>query len=336
MSSTPTPRTIHQTWRDANVPEHWLGYQQTWREHHPDWEYRLWTDADNAEFVRSAFPEFWHVYQELPFDIQRVDSVRYLILLELGGLYADLDTECLQPFDALAATSNFAAAEEPDTHNEWAQAEHPMVSNAIMLAPPGHTLLTDVLEAIVSRGPDVFDHRGVLTSTGPAMLGAVVSEYRGRDVSILEPTSFCPFVASAEGRSGFDERRRELGDDALRAEGVMAIHHFGNSWVGTLAGELVNPDPFDVPDFVFVSRYDAPGNDITNRGRVVEQLAQACRDSDAVGFNTDGYLKASVPGPTHWSRRDDWGENEGLYLKAAVYEELVRRSPERPIRPPAG
>ena len=154
--------------KDSNVPSEWVDYQRSWRLHQPDWEYRLWTDADNAEFVRSTFPDFWPTFRELPFEIQRVDAVRYLILLEFGGLYADLDTQCLMPFDGLLA----------------------------------------------------------------------------------EPS----FVASEAGRMAFEKRRGDVGEDTLRWEGVMAIHHFSNSWVSTLAGELVNPAPSEIPGFVFFAR----------------------------------------------------------------------------------
>ena len=35
------PRVIHQTWKDHNVPARFLDAQRSWKEAHPDWEYRF-------------------------------------------------------------------------------------------------------------------------------------------------------------------------------------------------------------------------------------------------------------------------------------------------------
>jgi mannosyltransferase OCH1-like enzyme len=85
VSASPIPHVIHQTWKDA----------------------------DNEALVREEYPDFWPVYRALPFGIQRVDAVRYLILLRFGGLYADLDAESLQPFDGLTEAARFVTAAEP-------------------------------------------------------------------------------------------------------------------------------------------------------------------------------------------------------------------------------
>jgi mannosyltransferase OCH1-like enzyme len=40
------PKIIHQLWKTADVPPAFLHWQSSWREMHPDFEYRLWTNAD--------------------------------------------------------------------------------------------------------------------------------------------------------------------------------------------------------------------------------------------------------------------------------------------------
>lgn len=39
------PKIIHQTWKSKDVPEQWRAAQASCRDLHPDYEYRLWTDA---------------------------------------------------------------------------------------------------------------------------------------------------------------------------------------------------------------------------------------------------------------------------------------------------
>ena len=93
------PKLIHQTAKTADIPPQWQAYQQKLRSLHPDWTYRLWTDADNLAFVQKEYPAFLPIYQKLPKNIMRVDVIRYLIMYKLGGLYMDLDYEMLKPFD---------------------------------------------------------------------------------------------------------------------------------------------------------------------------------------------------------------------------------------------
>ena len=52
------PRIIHQTWKTKDVPSPLDQLPQTWKEYLPNWEYILWTDEMNREFVCKHFPDF--------------------------------------------------------------------------------------------------------------------------------------------------------------------------------------------------------------------------------------------------------------------------------------
>ena len=134
------PRIIHQTWKSVEVPARFQAAAQSWRDRHPGWEYVLWTDADIDRFVRDHFPQIVPLFRRYPDQIQRVDAFRYLLLQRVGGVYADLDIECLRSFDALRA--------------------HPVVlprtapvglSNDLMLAEPGHPLFQALIDGLPRR-----------------------------------------------------------------------------------------------------------------------------------------------------------------------------------------
>jgi hypothetical protein len=46
------PRIIHQTWKTEAIPPQWQAAQRSWRDAHPEWEYRFWTDEDLDRLVR--------------------------------------------------------------------------------------------------------------------------------------------------------------------------------------------------------------------------------------------------------------------------------------------
>lgn len=99
------PHTLHQIWYQGGdkLPLKYRRYRTTWQQHHPDWTCRLW----DAESLRAhiAQHQAWllPIYDAFPHDIQRIDCARYCVLATLGGVYVDVDIECLRPIDELLA-----------------------------------------------------------------------------------------------------------------------------------------------------------------------------------------------------------------------------------------
>ncbi len=198
------PRLVHQTWKDHDVPERFLEAQRSWREIHPGWEYRFWTDEDLADLVHERAPELSELYARYPEAIQRVDAARYVILREFGGLYADLDVWCLRSVEPLLDSEVVLPRTTPFG-----------VSNQFMLAVPGHALL----EHAVASLPRAFEkwgrvwprHLRVLTTTGPLFMTGRLREFGVREgVRILT----------------LDEHGH--GDPALS----YVRHLRGNTWAG--------------------------------------------------------------------------------------------------------
>ena len=94
------PKTIHQTWKTNSIPERWKEFHWSWKKHFPKPEYThiLWTDEMNRKLIKEKFPYFLKTYDSYPKNIQRADAIRPFILYEYGGIYADLDYECLHNF----------------------------------------------------------------------------------------------------------------------------------------------------------------------------------------------------------------------------------------------
>ncbi len=87
------PRIIHQTWKTSDVPEKWQASYQQWRTfaHKNHFEYFLWTDADNDDFMERYYPEWVELFRSYKHGIQRADMIRYFLLHHYGGIYSDLD-----------------------------------------------------------------------------------------------------------------------------------------------------------------------------------------------------------------------------------------------------
>jgi inositol phosphorylceramide mannosyltransferase catalytic subunit len=100
------PRIIHQSWADDQLPAKFAKWSQTCQVQNTDWEYVLWTDEDNLALVEKHFPWFLETYNNMPGPINRADVVRNMYMYIFGGVYADLDTECLRNMNGLFADYN--------------------------------------------------------------------------------------------------------------------------------------------------------------------------------------------------------------------------------------
>lgn len=65
------------------------------------WKVLEWEDDDIEMFVKSTFPMYYKPFMEMEPPIRRIDAVRYLWMYEHGGLYLDMDVECIRSVDKL-------------------------------------------------------------------------------------------------------------------------------------------------------------------------------------------------------------------------------------------
>lgn len=210
------PTIIHQMWKDAAVPPAFQAWCESWRRLHPTWDYRFWTDAALEAFVATHYPAFLATYRAYPQGIMRADAARVMLLHHFGGLYADLDAECLQPFDDLRHETRVLLAEEPLAHRQslliTARRLPAVLCNAVMLSPPGHPFWLQVLAAMQrnSAAPSVLD------ATGPFLLSGV-AERHGAGLCLLPAETFYPLTR--EGVGQLAEAR--------------AIHHWAGTWIAS-------------------------------------------------------------------------------------------------------
>lgn len=199
------PAIIHQIWMTGDVPAHLAPLAESWRKQHPSWEYRLWTDASLATFVKDSYPHVWDLYRRYPEMIQRVDAARYMLLHHFGGLYADFDVECVRPLDPLRV------------HRAVFPATDPLgLANDLMLSEPGHAVIASVVARLERsfaqwQRPYVPRHFRVLLTTGSLHLTRSVSRAPQRgEAHILAPTLY-----SSQDRSK-----------------AYVYHWPGNAWAG--------------------------------------------------------------------------------------------------------
>ena len=235
------PRIIHQIYEDpAGPPEFLLELAKTWKEHHPDWEYRFWNKAAIHEFLESVCPEFVEYYQAFRFNVQRWDAIRYLILYHIGGLYVDLDYECIQPLDTLLVDSTCCMGMEP-TVNTIVHNKPLIIGNALMASVPGHSYFKFIIQDMkdyFNRGTYKGDSIEIMESTGPFMVTRIYEQYQRKKTITLLPADLVTPLNVEEVKL---LRHGLLSEEITnRIESAFAIHYFFGSWVPQTAENAIN------------------------------------------------------------------------------------------------
>ena len=216
------PKLIHQTWKTAQIPGNLAAYEESWQRHNPSWRRILWTDRMLVDFVAEHYPDLLELYCSYPTPVCRADAARYMLLHTFGGLYADIDVECLAPLTPLIDEERAVLCHEPP--NLWPETapyrSHPFILfNGVMASPAGHPFWRHVLD----RLPETRHGTSVIDMTGPCFLTGV---YLGlddtKDIAVHSCHLFTPT----------DREQTEAppyGDDP--APDPLTRHHWEGSWV---------------------------------------------------------------------------------------------------------
>lgn len=66
--------------------------------------------------MKSEYPALWDLFQATTNPVKKADIARYLMMHQFGGVYADIDTECVGSLDILADEERVILSQEPPAH----------------------------------------------------------------------------------------------------------------------------------------------------------------------------------------------------------------------------
>uniref|UniRef100_A0A383WPH4 Methyltransferase FkbM domain-containing protein n=1 Tax=Tetradesmus obliquus TaxID=3088 RepID=A0A383WPH4_TETOB len=231
------PRVIHQTYRSTRLPASAKQFMHSWQERNGEaWQVRLYSDEACLNFVRREFPEYFEAYMNLPKEVERADFFRYMVVLRLGGVYADIDVECRQPLDGVIQPADTLLvgwdAELADIAAAATQqyARQRQMATWFFAAAPGHPVLRELCDHIAHNVMTVFSNntvRDTLERTGQGVWTDRVLRHALQHPAAKHDDPWkvriLPRVAFGVHPSGDDELGPHL-------PGVVVLHHFLGSW----------------------------------------------------------------------------------------------------------
>ena len=137
------PRYIHIIQLGGWPPGYVEDTIQTWRTFHPDFEVMLWMDRDVPLFQLKNK----HIFDTNQDPRARAAIWSYEILDRFGGIYVDINCECLKSLNSLRKSCSFFVG--------MAHGKEATLSNHIIGAPAGHPILKACIASIEANPGDL-------------------------------------------------------------------------------------------------------------------------------------------------------------------------------------
>ena len=227
------PKIIHQVWEgrtEPKMPTRLRILARTWQEQNPDWEYHLWNGEEMDELVEKHFPDILSMYRSFPYNVQRWDTIRYMILYVYGGLYTDLDTECFRPIDPLLKDVRMAFGEESPLRKD----KPTRIGNAFMVSEKGKhgwlILLDEICRDIQKKDTAV---ETVMCTTGPNRIDRLFTRLKNEDGASYLPYRQVTPVSKYDMYEYIYRGDRDLFQEKTRES--YCAHYFFGSWDSSLS-----------------------------------------------------------------------------------------------------
>jgi inositol phosphorylceramide mannosyltransferase catalytic subunit len=185
------PRVLHQIWMGPKpLPQEWV---EAYKLANPSWEHRLWTERAIRKLPLTNLRHFnWYARRGRwngAADIARVE-----ILHRFGGVYVDVDSEPLLPFDdaPFMGAGFFAGI-----------AEGKRIANGTIGSEAGHPVLTEYIAAIGNH--PLTNLLPPSRTIGSVLLTDVVSRHSHMpDVMVMSRRTFYPVSIKGNRIAGIE------------------------------------------------------------------------------------------------------------------------------------
>ncbi len=200
------PKIIHHTWISSDpLPPEAADNINTWKRHHPEWRFRLWT-RDNVPPLHNQA-----LYDAHSNTGHRADILRYEMLLQFGGIYADMDMVCHRSIEPLLGELSAFVSSHGDGGDSEQGLRWWWPEIAFIGAVAGHPFFQEIVQGLATFYA-AHEQESISNRTGPGYFGTCLSKWKTEqwrmidsDIVIFPPKYFMPytFAQKDEGRKRF-------------------------------------------------------------------------------------------------------------------------------------
>tara|TARA_B100000683_G_scaffold41731_1_gene37095 strand:+ start:4742 stop:6334 length:1593 start_codon:yes stop_codon:yes gene_type:complete len=223
-------------------------FMQTWVDKNPGWTIMRHTDTACLKEISNEAPSLLQHFEDFQNNAQKADICRYVVLYKYGGIYADIDVECLKPLDSwlsdrvrlvIGLENDFQTVQVATVRSYARQRQY---QQWFMAASSEHSMLRELIQRVQIKlgeesGIILYNtDRSTLERTGPGIWTDVVTAFLLRSVNKLQKRADnCKKVFSEEtwilpqiSTAMFPDELAGLSID--RKYAMFVLHHFQGSW----------------------------------------------------------------------------------------------------------
>jgi mannosyltransferase OCH1-like enzyme len=223
------PYNVYNIWiGDKPFPEGWRFCLDSWKRVDPECNQVLLGDKEISELFRNDLPQFVDFYENrLARVIEKADFARLAIVYVKGGIYADIDVECVKSLRPLLNTDKAIMGMEPVEHAKTLYSREKYLCNAIFLSPARHPFWLRLMNKIVKK---YSPSTGVFGSTGPMFFTKLWEKNPNLfdNVEITSPCVFYPLTNKFTDKS--QGRFRYISSECDVEKQSFTVHHWATTW----------------------------------------------------------------------------------------------------------
>ena len=248
------PRIFHFIWLGTSeLPSFGAEFIESWKRYHPGWALEFWDDTRAASFwSTTASCRTKECFESANNFGMKSDILRYELLYHLGGIYADIDYECLGSFDEIVLNCTFFAG----------RANVPAfpsieINNGLIGCCAGHPLMNSIIEKVAKNMPGKsHQNLNVFTNDSLGTNGALMAFLGGADQFNLKQVVKSNDSSDTISTTGPGMLTRTLCDSLLRdasaegykgsinnAENIDSVGQTHLEYVLILPQDILNPLP---------------------------------------------------------------------------------------------
>ncbi len=190
LSIPAIPSIVHMIWMGSPPTPTVTLAIMSWKKHHPNWEVRLWTDKE-IKALTWSHPKSELLFTQAQNWAEKSDILRFEILYQYGGVYADTDAICLKPLDSLVKSDIgfFGCFEE----NQVRTLGRPLIGSAVIGSSKNNPILHRCIDYSYTETEQPQLKQHIRSGPGPLSRACYEAlETHQKDILILPCSYFYP------------------------------------------------------------------------------------------------------------------------------------------------
>jgi len=173
------PKKFFQTWETKNISPDFQTLIDQWKIFNPEYEYCFYDKNDRENFIKDNFEErVYNAYCKIIPGAFKADLWRYCVLYKYGGVYADIDTLCLNRIDNIL-TNDIDVMLLIDFNTNPYEGQHNL-ANGFICCVPNNDIMLQCIYNIVNKIENQVIPPSRLDFSGPGVLGRETNKFLGR------------------------------------------------------------------------------------------------------------------------------------------------------------